>query len=187
MTMIGVILAGGRSERMGEDKALLPFRGKLLVEPAISVLQSILGRVIISTNYNLAEKLHIAFQNVEICVDETEDLGPLGGIATVLRKYENNLVCLPSDAPFVTEPLVTSMIEQYIPPVSAIKHSKSQQWDGLFSVWNKAVLPELETYLNTGSRSVKGFLDQVHAHPIYWDSLNQLKNVNSPKDLRKLE
>jgi molybdopterin-guanine dinucleotide biosynthesis protein A len=171
---------------MGKDKALLPYKGSYLIQPAYSALKSVLGRVVISTHAQLAEKLQYEFPDATICIDDEADLGPLGGIKTVLSRFEETLLCLPCDAPLVSESLVSAMMERYIPPLSAVKDPQTERWEGLFSIWNKAVLPELVEYLHSGGRSVQGFLNQLSAQAIYWHRTRELKNINTPDDLNRL-
>ena len=94
--MGGYVLAGGKSSRMGRDKALLPLAGKPLVEHAVSNLQPLCAKVsVLSGNLELAEYAPLVSDNFR-------DSGPLGGIEAALldSEFAWNLI-LPVDMPFV--------------------------------------------------------------------------------------
>lgn len=76
---LGVVLAGGKSSRMGTDKALLPFRAGSLLDFQFDKLKSVVGdeNVVVSGYY----------PKLKHVVDEQAHLGPLGGIMSVIKKY----------------------------------------------------------------------------------------------------
>lgn len=101
----GYVLAGGRSSRMGRDKALLPLAGKPLVERAARKLQRLCAKVrVLSGNSELAVYAPLVRDNFA-------DSGPLGGIEAALLDSELawNLI-LPVDMPFVP----TRLLEDWI-------------------------------------------------------------------------
>ncbi len=101
----GIILAGGKSRRMGTDKGLLLFRGKPLVQYSIELLNKFCSRILISSNnpeYN-------SF-GYELVGDQLAGAGPMAGIAACLAQSstEVNLV-LSCDMPLV-DPVIFQML-----------------------------------------------------------------------------
>ena len=93
----GCVLAGGKSLRMGTDKALLELDGKPLIIHALEQFWGF-GEIFVSA----ADSESYAFTDVRIIVDERPGMGPLGGIISVLKATESVHVCFrPVDAPFV--------------------------------------------------------------------------------------
>ena len=94
----GIILAGGKSKRMGRDKAFLPYHGKDLIEYSISLMQSICDEVIISANDADYDKF-----GLRVVRDNYPHIGPIGGLEASLTysKTRHNLV-IPCDTPFLT-------------------------------------------------------------------------------------
>ena len=80
----GLILAGGRAQRMGGiDKGLIPFRGKALIESAIQALQDQVGEILINANRNISQYSSYGYP---VIVDETPNFsGPLAGFSAGLK------------------------------------------------------------------------------------------------------
>ncbi|PKP35407.1 MAG: molybdenum cofactor guanylyltransferase, partial [Bacteroidetes bacterium HGW-Bacteroidetes-17] len=103
----GIILAGGKSRRMGKEKGLIELNGKQLIQYAIEVLKPICETILISTNSNFYDFL--SYQKI---ADEFPDSGPMGGIYSCLKasKTNQNLV-LSCDMPFINSQLLKELIE----------------------------------------------------------------------------
>lgn len=97
----GIILAGGKSSRMGTDKGLLIFRGKPLVQYSIDLLSQFCDRILISSN-------NLAYSNFgcEVVTDELSGAGPMAGIAACLAQSSTELnLVLSCDMP-LADPVV---------------------------------------------------------------------------------
>src|SRR3989338_7407536 len=94
----GIILAGGRSTRMGEDKSFLEVSGKTLLENAVDSLSPICKKLLIITNTPLPCHRY----GIETHADIIKERGPLGGIYTGLifsgERYNFVVAC---DMPFI--------------------------------------------------------------------------------------
>src|SRR5258705_12858022 len=80
-SVVGVVLAGGKSTRMGRNKALLPYQGKRLIDAPIEKLQSFFSTVILSV-INSTDFSEYPLQKIE---DRYMEIGPIGGITSVLQ------------------------------------------------------------------------------------------------------
>ncbi|NIJ78685.1 molybdopterin-guanine dinucleotide biosynthesis protein A [Xanthomonas campestris] len=99
----GVVLAGGRSSRMGQDKALLPWRGRSLLEHMQALLRDAgAHKVVISGDR--PDYAGIA--------DAQPDLGPLGGLASAIDRVADatTLVVVPVDMPLLSGPLLDRLL-----------------------------------------------------------------------------
>ncbi|MEC9480589.1 MAG: molybdenum cofactor guanylyltransferase [Pseudomonadota bacterium] len=109
-TLIGLVLAGGQSRRMGQDKALMRYQGRTLIDNASLLLQSAsCDKVLISRNAP-------GFLN-----DKIEDAGPLSGVHAVLdalSQFDNHngnpceLLVLPVDMPQMTPELLRILVSR---------------------------------------------------------------------------
>ena len=109
-TLIGLVLAGGQSRRMGQDKALMRYQGRTLIDNASLLLQSAsCDKVLISRNAP-------GFLN-----DRIEDAGPLSGVHAVLDALSQSdnhngnpceLLVLPVDMPQMTPELLRILVSR---------------------------------------------------------------------------
>jgi molybdenum cofactor guanylyltransferase len=106
-SVTGIVLAGGKSLRMGTDKGLMIFRGKPLVQYSIDLLGLFCDRILISTN-NQAYRLF----GYEMVPDQMEGAGPMAGISACLSnsKTELNLV-LSCDMPLADRIIFQTLID----------------------------------------------------------------------------
>lgn len=109
MEIIGVILAGGRSRRMSEDKALLKINGISLLQRQFQLLENLLGKGNVFVSGDRSEFPHI--------VDLETDIGPLGGLISVCRYFFHQnrsqwLLVVPVDMPFLTEQGLSRLIQR---------------------------------------------------------------------------
>ena len=110
MKIQGIVLAGGKSSRMGQEKGLVKFRGKPLVEYAVEALSGICDSVVIST-----ANPGYAYMGLTLIEDEIPDCGPLGGIYSCMKQEKADLfLVLSCDLPFVTPDLLSHLVEQYL-------------------------------------------------------------------------
>jgi molybdopterin-guanine dinucleotide biosynthesis protein A len=99
LPLTGVILAGGKSQRMGQDKALLPFGPTLLIERIIHRLRVLTDRLLIITN----TPAQYSFFHLPLSPDLLPDKSSLGGIYTGLRLAETEqILFIACDMPFIS-------------------------------------------------------------------------------------
>ena len=103
----GILLAGGKSKRMGEDKAFIKYRKKELFRYPLEILEYFCDEIIISSS-------NPSFNNTGylICPDEVPGLGPIGGINTCLKKTKNEYsIVLSCDTPLLDHPTINELIK----------------------------------------------------------------------------
>jgi molybdopterin-guanine dinucleotide biosynthesis protein A len=181
----GVILAGGRGQRMsGRDKGLVELDGRALVEHALERLQGQVGPMLISANRH---RERYAQLGPAVVTDALEGFqGPLAGIAAALRVCRTAyLLAVPCDAPFLPADLG--------PRLWAALHGSAfdlavpydgQRSQHLFLLMRNAVLTGLTRYLASGGRAVIGWLERETAAIVPFDDCPQaFRNINSEADL----
>lgn len=115
----GAVLCGGRSTRMGRSKALLPWRGRTLIEHTAAVLAEVVEEVVVISS----EDLELPSLSHRIVRDREPALGPLAGIREALDAASHELVYVTStDAPFLTPNFVRTML--------AFEHTAAPVVDG---------------------------------------------------------
>jgi molybdopterin-guanine dinucleotide biosynthesis protein A len=149
----GYVLAGGRSSRMGRDKALLPLAGKTLVEHAVTKLQRLCAKVsVLSGNPELAAY-------APLVPDNFGGSGPLGGIEAALldSEFAWNLI-LPVDMPFLPTKLLDDWIYSALQePIRDVRISMlsvdGQAYPTLLLI-HRDVIPYLRADLEVGRYKV---------------------------------
>lgn len=100
--LLGVVLCGGQSSRMGRDKGLISENGKTWAEQAHDLLATMCSPVVYSINPQQLSAYHAALPRGEFVVDTLANAGPLGGLLSVQRKYSgHNVLLLACDMIFV--------------------------------------------------------------------------------------
>ncbi len=182
-----IILAGGKASRMdGNDKGLIRFKGKCLVEHVFEKLSPQAKNIFISANRN-----HTFYANyAPVISDEVTGFpGPLAGFHSGLAASNSEWVgFVPCDSPF--------LVENYVEKMSAAIHDQTDiivAHDGsypqpVFALINQRLLPDIEAFLQRGDRKIKLFLSQSRTQ--YVDFSTQTEcfiNLNTPDELSHLE
>jgi molybdopterin-guanine dinucleotide biosynthesis protein A len=195
MKFTGYILTGGKSSRMGTDKAFLKIGEKTFLENAAEVLEPGCETVKAVLNKTQDQFIETLPANVSPIFDIYENRGALGGMHAAFKDCKTAFaVILAIDLPFVTSEAIAKLCEiadasgKYLACVPRQTNDRPQP---LCAVYRAGYcLPALEKLLDeTGSASVKDFLDIIFPRYISADQLsadeNFLQNVNRPEDFQQ--
>jgi molybdopterin-guanine dinucleotide biosynthesis protein A len=179
----GIILAGGKSSRMGTDKALIDVNGKKLIEYSIAVMKAICHHVIISANDPVYEEF-----GLPVVADNFKDIGPMAGLEACLRysKTQVNLVA-PCDSPFLNINLfreILKNIEGHEATVPILKDGKVEPLAGCYS---KEALPAIIQQIEKGDYKLQNLLKAINTKYIAITDTNCLANINTPQDLGNIK
>ncbi|WP_053361124.1 molybdenum cofactor guanylyltransferase [Bacillus sp. FJAT-27251] len=152
-----IILSGGKSSRMGTNKALLPFHDKTNIERIRDELGSLFDDLLLVTN----DPETYEFLNMKMVRDAYPGMGPLAGVHAGLTAshYEENIV-VACDMPFVSADLAGSLVKNLkhfdavVPVIGGRQHP-------LFASYQKRILPQLEECLESGRLRMVHLLDQL--------------------------
>lgn len=189
----GVILAGGRSSRMGSNKALLPFRGGRFIEAIHRLLADIFTEVILVTN----SPVHYEFLPCRKVPDIYAGMGVLAGIHSgLVHSGSPAIFAVACDMPYLVEGLIRQLALSADPGGVLIPESPGGL-EPLHAVYGKGCLPAVETSLLAGEKRIVSFfgrtnvtimkMNQVAVHDPEFTSF---VNINTPSeyfDLRHLE
>ena len=104
----GIILAGGKSSRMGEDKGLVMLNGKPMVQYIIEVLKEVVSDIIIISNNESYTKF-----GIPVYADIIKDKGPVGGIYTGLYNSTTELnFCISCDVPMISSDFILWLLKR---------------------------------------------------------------------------
>jgi molybdopterin-guanine dinucleotide biosynthesis protein A len=185
----GVILAGGKSRRMGgSPKALLPFGGRPLIEHIAETLRSVLPDCLVVTN---SPELYGSI-GLPMVGDVFPEGGSLGGIYSGLRAASGDAaLCVACDMPFLSAPLVAHLAGRAAEADVVIPEAAGEL-QTLHAVYGKACLPAMERRLMAGQLKIVGFFDDVRVLRLppeaiepFADPDTVFMNLNTPEDLAR--
>ncbi|WP_428910155.1 molybdenum cofactor guanylyltransferase [Niallia sp. Krafla_26] len=158
MKTTGIILAGGKSSRMGTNKALLTIEGKTVIERIVGQVEQIVDQCIIVTNHFQDYK----FLQLPMVEDKWKDMGPLAGIEAGLTssQTENNLI-VACDMPFIsidTGKYLLTLLEYY----QAVVPEVNGQLHPLFAAYRKSIVPAVTTSLTENNLRIRQLLHTIH-------------------------
>jgi len=176
-----VLLAGGDSRRMKQDKALLPVQGVTLIEHILDQLEDLFQATFIS----VSDPRKFQFLKHQLIVDEKPGFGPMMGIKTALSisPYEQSFV-MACDIPTIDENFLDNLIRDAKKNEITVSLSPGGRMEPLFAVYSKSVIPKIERLLKSGERSILSLLDICQIQTIQMDSNGWFKNLNTERDYR---
>mgnify|MGYP005832398511 CR=1 FL=1 len=144
----GIILSGGKSTRMGQNKSFLKIGEKYIIEHITNLMKSIFSKVLLITN----EPELYDFLQVEIYTDIFKNVGPLAGIHSGLvhSKTEKNFI-ISCDIPLMNKEMISSIIE--FPSDALITLPKADGYiQQLCGVYNKELIPLIEKIISSDTK-----------------------------------
>jgi molybdopterin-guanine dinucleotide biosynthesis protein A len=167
MHVTGVILAGGKSRRMGRDKAFLPFGNGILIERVIEVVKQVTNDVLLITN---SPELYARF-GLPMYADVIPDAGSLGGIYSGLVYARTPYsLCLACDMPFVKPEFLRSLCET-VADVDVVIPKNAEDFQPLCAVYAQACREPIRQRIASGRLKITGFFDQVRVRVIEGEQL----------------
>jgi molybdopterin-guanine dinucleotide biosynthesis protein A len=188
-SITGILLAGGKSKRMGQEKGELILGRKKLLEYPLGVLEAVCDEILISS----CKELDLAVDHKVVC-DEIEGIGPLGGILTCLGKSTNEInVVLSYDMPMVNQELIEYLISNSPGWDIVLPAMSPEKPEPLCGIYRKSVLEVLQQMVKNQQFAVHGALPLTRSQvltidpgmPFYRPGL--FMNINRPADLEHLQ
>ena len=181
----GVILAGGKSSRMGKNKALLEIGGERIIDKAVSLFKSLFKEVILVTN----TPEEYAGHDVKVVTDIFPGKGSLGGIYTGLVYASCDYSFIAScDMPFLKRELIEYLINikngfDVVVPKLRTGH------EPLHAVYSRRCLKPIEALIKKDDLRIIGFYPEVRVKEVSEDELAPFNsepspfiNINTPED-----
>jgi molybdopterin-guanine dinucleotide biosynthesis protein A len=184
----GFVLAGGKSTRMGQDKAQLQLNGRSLLEHALTGLRAVCRDVAILGSYELYGKLAPVYEDI------FPGCGPLGGIHTALSHSQTqyNLI-IAVDTPFLMPEFLSYLAERAIAGGAAVTTPEINAYtQPLCTVYSLAFLPIAERALQSGNYKITPLFPRERTLVIKEAELRQFafsaemfENLNTPEDMER--
>ena len=182
------IMAGGRSSRMGTDKAFVPLLGQPMIEHILARLTDLgQDQTLLITN-RPDDYAHLRLPMFE---DVFADKGALGGIYTAIHHSETTYtLVIACDMPFVNADLLRHMIDLRA-NFDVIVPRENDHLEGLHAIYSKHCLEPIRTRIDANRLKVIGFYEDMRVRyldPVEWEKFDpqglSFYNVNTPEELQ---
>ena len=189
--ILGVVLAGGKSQRFGKDKSQVKLNGKILIDYILSEIIDEFKETLIVTNQSIS---FMSSKKITVIEDFKKGLGPLGGVLSAMKWIKDNnkeyswISTFPADTPFFTKKELKSFYNDI-----KIKNNKlffikdKNTRHNIFGLWSLDLMDQLETDLYNGERKVEIWANSIGVSTvnIEYKNINPFFNINTIDDLEK--
>jgi len=184
------ILAGGKSSRLGRDKAFVEVRGRPLIEDLLAQTDGLGLETLIITNHPEAYR----YLNRPLLSDVLPERGPLGGLYTALSAASQpQLLCLACDMPFIVRPLIDYLIS-LISESDGVVPRLSGKVEPLRAIYARTCLAPMRAALEADRLALHDFLSASGLHLRFVEEAEidrfdpdhlSFFNINTPEDLEQ--
>ena len=195
-----IILCGGMSKRMGQDKGSMIIQNEPMIKHILSTLNYEIDEAVIVLNNQKRIEKYRNFINendytykIKFLSDEIKNKGPLSGIMTGLENinYDYGLI-LPCDSPYVSKEYIKTIFSEIELNYQSIvpyheKNDKIESCEPLHSVYNKNTIPLIKELLKKDDLTIKSLIKQINTKFILIDNKKiekkEFKNLNRQTDI----
>ena len=178
-----ILLAGGKSSRMGRDKAALPFHGMTLLEWQVKKLQALgVEDIMLSGSRQ-------GMDGVRVVPDEFPDRGPLSGLHACMKAAAHpDCLVLSVDVPLVPPPALAALVRVHRESGGAVTLlCHGDRWEPLMGVYQSGLFRRAESILRGKNTAVRRLLDETGFQVVDWSGDEALfLNCNTPEDYERL-
>ena len=189
--ILGVVLAGGKSLRFGEDKSQVKLNNKSLIDHILSEILTEFKELLIVSNNSIEFNKS---ENISITSDFKNNLGPLGGVLTAMKWIKDNnkdyqwISTFPTDTPFFKNQILKDFHDKINLKNGKLFFIKSNNTrHNIFGLWSIDLADKLEKDLENGDRKVEDWANKVGVNIIdmQFEKNDPFFNINTKEDLEK--
>ena len=176
-----VLFAGGKSSRMGKDKALLPFGDS----PTLTQYQhSRLSKIFKTVYISCKDKHKFSFEaNFIEDIKTAECFAPTLGFITLFEQtQENSFFVLSVDSPFVDEDIISKLLEMDSPEIDATIAQTAQGVQPLCGIYHRSLTPSFKQMLQENKHKLNALLQNVKTTYVPFEDENSFLNLNHPHE-----
>ena len=189
--ILGVVLAGGKSQRFGQDKSQVKLNGKILIDYILSEIIDEFKETLIVTNQSIS---FMRSEKITVIQDFKKGLGPLGGILSAMKWIKDNnkeyswISTFPTDTPFFTKKELRIFYKKLKINESKLFFIKNEETrHNIFGLWSVDLMDQLELDLLEGKRKVELWANSIGVSTINigYKKSDPFFNINTKEDLEK--
>jgi len=186
--ILGVVLAGGKSQRFGQDKSQVKLQNKLLIDYILKEIVDEFEETLIIANEPIK---FMQSKNISVTKDFKSGLGPLGGVLTAMKWIKKNhkkyqwISTFPSDTPFFTKKELKYFYKKIRINESKLFFIKSEETrHNIFGLWSLELMDQLEADIMRGERKVEVWANSIGVNTVNIDykKPDPFFNINTKED-----
>ena len=195
-----IILCGGQSRRMGQDKGSMIIKDRPMIKYILSTLNNEIDEAIIVLNNSERIDKYKHFINpqdysydIKFVEDKIKNKGPISGILTGLENITDDYaIVFPCDSPYVTKNTIQTLFSEIDNTSQAIvpyhdSKNKLKTSEPLHSIYNKNIIPIIADLISKDSLHIKGVIEKIDTKFILIDNKKiekkEFRNLNRPSDI----
>lgn len=181
----GIILAGGKSSRMGTDKGLLFFDEKMFIQHIIDSITPLVSEIcIVSSNPEYDQFGHNRVEDI------IKNSGPIGGIHAGLSSSETEYsLILSCDVPLVTSELLKKLLTKENIEFDIVQFETNGNTIPLIALFKKQCRKKCQELLDQGEKRLRKLVSELHTRTISLPKEEHIlvSNINTMKDLNEIK
>jgi molybdopterin-guanine dinucleotide biosynthesis protein A len=184
--LFGLVLAGGKSRRMGQDKALLDHLGKSQLAFSVDLLSEFVDKVYVSTRPDQTDESER--RRYDQIVDRYDNLGPVAGILSALREHPDvDWLVVACDLPNIDAATIRYLLAESDDQQPFVAYASSVDGlpEPLCAIYRATCADIIQGFVDEGLYCPRKMLIRSHAHLLTQPNPRALDNVNTPDDLQK--
>lgn len=195
-----IILCGGQSRRMGQDKGSMIIRGKPMIKHILSTLNHQIDEAIIVLNDSNRIARYGEFINpddysyrMEFAEDKIKNKGPMPGIMTGLELISGDYaLIMPCDSPYISKSYIETIFKEIDDGCQAVvpyhdEDNMLKTSEPLHSIYRRDVVGEIEKLISGDVLHIKGLIEKIDAKFVLIDDKKiekkEFRNLNRPEDI----
>ena len=182
--LTGMILAGGKARRMGgQDKGLIPYRGRPLISHVLERLEPQVHTLLINANRSQEQYAQFGYPVIADAGDGF--LGPLAGILAGLRAAKSELLlCAPCDSPQIGHDLAAKLMVPFERKETRISVACcAERLQPVFAILHTGLSDALEGFLRDGGRKIDEFYGDQSFTEVSFENPDEFRNINTREEL----
>lgn len=195
-----IILCGGKSSRMGQDKGSMIIQNNPMIKHVLSTLNHHISEVVIVLNDEFRINKYNEFINpddyayaITFVEDKIKNKGPMPGIMTGLSNINSDYaLILPCDSPYVSTKYIDTIFNEIEDTYQAIvpyhdSANKLKTSEPLHSIYSKNIIGEIDELIKNDVLHIKGLIEKIDTKFLLIDDekieKKEFRNLNHPEDL----
>lgn len=183
----GIVLCGGKSSRMKQDKSMLIYHSKPQRYHVNDILKKYCSKVFFSVS-DVSQVVESDGYNY--LIDEKKGIGPVAGLIKACEANpKTDVILIGCDYPYLNDEMLKKLIqsndESFL--ASAFFNSTENCYEPLLAIYKSECLPFINYSVENNQNSLQKFLHTVKAHKVYPDSVKQIKSVDTIEEFKSVK